>query len=353
MRVSGENTMNILSRFGLPPEFGVILLVISSVLLLSPYFPGIDIGPLKIPVFSERARRGLRIVGPLALLIAAGLHFPLFPDRPRDLPSAGSGAGTASVAEGEAPTARQPPTSGLGAESARPREAASPAVIPADQPADGQVKQRADRAQISAELRNAAGAGGGRPETPPSVAPPSPGPVDVQPSQPKAADRLIGERPGREAAREPIPSPSLSREAIAYLVQVRLSYDRLENELKTHLKPLETICAAKSAEQMGQTFVNERRKGAFATTQWDRHVQLDTTPTGQRDSHQFVNLYYRRLRCLLGVDTDSNARQCQGSGSSYVERRVTEACLGNAVLNEWRDAALELQSLKAKAHPND
>jgi hypothetical protein len=68
---------SLLSSIGLPGEFGVALLLLALVLLLAPYFAGHDFGVVKIPAFSDIAQRRLRVLGPLAMLVALALHIPM------------------------------------------------------------------------------------------------------------------------------------------------------------------------------------------------------------------------------------------------------------------------------------
>lgn len=63
---------------GLPQTFGVLLLTFAFILLLAPYFSGADFGLFKIPIFSQPAKKWLRILGPLALLLCALPFLPVF-----------------------------------------------------------------------------------------------------------------------------------------------------------------------------------------------------------------------------------------------------------------------------------
>lgn len=68
--------MSILTFLGLPGQFGVTLLLFTFILFLAPYLAGLDFGVLRIPDFSEGARRKLKWIGPLTLLVAIFLHIP-------------------------------------------------------------------------------------------------------------------------------------------------------------------------------------------------------------------------------------------------------------------------------------
>ena len=68
-----------LSYLGLPEQFGVALLLLALVLLLSPYLADTDLGVIKIPEFNPIVKRRLRILGPIAMVAAVLLHVPLVP----------------------------------------------------------------------------------------------------------------------------------------------------------------------------------------------------------------------------------------------------------------------------------
>jgi hypothetical protein len=67
---------SVLQRLGLPPEFGVALLVFCFALSVAPYLTGADFGAVKIPSLELSIRRRLRWLGPLALIISILLHLP-------------------------------------------------------------------------------------------------------------------------------------------------------------------------------------------------------------------------------------------------------------------------------------
>ena len=70
-------TENILQALGLPPAFGATLLGFGLILALAPYLAGTDFGLFKVPAFSARGVKRLRVLGPLALAAAIALHVPL------------------------------------------------------------------------------------------------------------------------------------------------------------------------------------------------------------------------------------------------------------------------------------
>jgi|LGOV01.1.fsa_nt_gb hypothetical protein len=72
-----NNKEGILRFIGLPDEFGYLLLVISIVLLMAPYFAGHDFGIFKIPDFKPETRKYLKIIGPLFFVLIIVLHLPI------------------------------------------------------------------------------------------------------------------------------------------------------------------------------------------------------------------------------------------------------------------------------------
>jgi hypothetical protein len=73
-----------LQHIGSPPEFGVVLLLVTFALAVTPYLAGADFGAVKIPTFEKqpRLKKRLRFLGPLALALVLILHAPLFPQDP-------------------------------------------------------------------------------------------------------------------------------------------------------------------------------------------------------------------------------------------------------------------------------
>src|SRR5215467_5546545 len=63
---------------GLPDPFGVVVLIFSFILLLSPYLSGSDFGVFKIPMFGDPVRKWLKIVGPAAFLVVVFCYLPVF-----------------------------------------------------------------------------------------------------------------------------------------------------------------------------------------------------------------------------------------------------------------------------------
>jgi hypothetical protein len=77
-----EEAESVLQRLGLPPEFGLTLLVVCFALAVAPYFSGADFGIVKIPSFKSVVRRNLRFGGPIALIAVIFLHIPIFRSQP-------------------------------------------------------------------------------------------------------------------------------------------------------------------------------------------------------------------------------------------------------------------------------
>ncbi len=69
--------MSLLGKMGLPPQFGITLLLFFFALTLVPYFAGKDFGILKIPEFENSTKRRLRRAAPALLLCAVFLHLPI------------------------------------------------------------------------------------------------------------------------------------------------------------------------------------------------------------------------------------------------------------------------------------
>jgi hypothetical protein len=70
---------SLLERMNLPDGFGYALLMVALILTLAPWLRGSDFGLFKIPDFAPATRRALIVIGPLALLLAVGLHLPMQP----------------------------------------------------------------------------------------------------------------------------------------------------------------------------------------------------------------------------------------------------------------------------------
>ena len=71
--------MSTYDLLGIPDALGVTLFVLFLALSAAPYFPGTDVGPVKIPkIENAHRRRQLQIVGPLLLFLSAALFFPVW-----------------------------------------------------------------------------------------------------------------------------------------------------------------------------------------------------------------------------------------------------------------------------------
>jgi len=69
--------MSIAQRAGLPEAVQTTLLLLSIALALTPYLPEVSIGALIIPKLSIRQRRSMKIIGPIAVVLAIALVVPL------------------------------------------------------------------------------------------------------------------------------------------------------------------------------------------------------------------------------------------------------------------------------------
>jgi Mg-chelatase subunit ChlD len=70
-------TMSLADRLGLPHELMTALILLTIVFALAPYFAGLTLGTLQVPRLRPRARRLLRILGPLSVAAAVALVVPV------------------------------------------------------------------------------------------------------------------------------------------------------------------------------------------------------------------------------------------------------------------------------------
>jgi hypothetical protein len=63
----------------IPDSFGVVLLVFFLILLLAPYFSGADFGVFRIPLFTDKAKKWLRIIGPILFILCVLSFIPIIP----------------------------------------------------------------------------------------------------------------------------------------------------------------------------------------------------------------------------------------------------------------------------------
>lgn len=100
---------------GLTAGFGAPLLLFGFILLLAPYFSGADFGAFKIPLFTERARRLLKIIGPVVFILFILMFIPLIPPKEQPPPKQQSieaqakSAGLTGLENREDPTTSAPP----------------------------------------------------------------------------------------------------------------------------------------------------------------------------------------------------------------------------------------------------
>jgi hypothetical protein len=75
--------MSLADRLGLPHELMTTLILLAIVFSLAPYFAGLTLGTLQVPRLRPRARRLLRILGPLGVAAAVALVVPIAALAPR------------------------------------------------------------------------------------------------------------------------------------------------------------------------------------------------------------------------------------------------------------------------------
>ena len=73
--------MNIRDYLDVGTTVGGAFIMLGAILSLAPYLPGLELGSIKIPQFSEALRARLKWIGPLTLVLAIGCHIP-FLDQP-------------------------------------------------------------------------------------------------------------------------------------------------------------------------------------------------------------------------------------------------------------------------------
>lgn len=70
--------MNFYQISGIPSDFGVVLLTLSLILLLTPYFSGVDFGIIKTPKLRVQTQKRLKTIGPLIMIICLLLYLPIW-----------------------------------------------------------------------------------------------------------------------------------------------------------------------------------------------------------------------------------------------------------------------------------
>ena len=74
--MNDDQKMNILTFLGIPEQVGILILTLSLILLISPYFSNTDFGIFKIPIFPEKTQKRLKIFGPIIFLVSNLMFFP-------------------------------------------------------------------------------------------------------------------------------------------------------------------------------------------------------------------------------------------------------------------------------------
>jgi hypothetical protein len=63
--------MSFFELTGVPEQFGVLVLTVCLILVLTPYLAGQDLGLIKIPkIRSKTSKDRLRIIGPIAFVLS-------------------------------------------------------------------------------------------------------------------------------------------------------------------------------------------------------------------------------------------------------------------------------------------
>lgn len=65
--------VSILKTLGLGDKFGYTLLIFSLTLILTPYFPGVNFGPISIPRLGPNAY-ALKYIGLISLIVTIAMH---------------------------------------------------------------------------------------------------------------------------------------------------------------------------------------------------------------------------------------------------------------------------------------
>jgi hypothetical protein len=71
------NRQNLFKILGLPDHFGVILLIFTLILLIAPYFPGLDFGIFKVPKISPKIAQTLKFIAPILFLASIFMYLPI------------------------------------------------------------------------------------------------------------------------------------------------------------------------------------------------------------------------------------------------------------------------------------
>ncbi|HEX8161849.1 MAG TPA: hypothetical protein VF538_08260 [Pyrinomonadaceae bacterium] len=71
--------VSLIKLLGLPEAFGGTLIAFFFILLLSPYFSGADFGILKVPAFTDLAKKWLRLIAPILFASSVFIYLPIFP----------------------------------------------------------------------------------------------------------------------------------------------------------------------------------------------------------------------------------------------------------------------------------
>lgn len=70
--------VSLFSMSGLPEAFGSALLLFSFILLIAPYFSGLNFGIFNIPPFSAATRKQLKLIGPVVFTLCVVAFLPIW-----------------------------------------------------------------------------------------------------------------------------------------------------------------------------------------------------------------------------------------------------------------------------------
>lgn len=104
-----------MNSLGIPDGFGAVLLTFGFILVLAPYFSGADFGAFKIPLFTERARKWLKIIGPVVFTLFILICIPFIPAKEQppstqqSIEAQATSAGLTALENREDPTTSAPP----------------------------------------------------------------------------------------------------------------------------------------------------------------------------------------------------------------------------------------------------
>jgi hypothetical protein len=110
-----DKHQSIMNSLGIPDGFGAVLLTFGFILMLAPYFSGTDFGPFKIPLFTEKPRKWLKLIGPVIFTLLILMFIPFIPvqEQPSNtqlsVEAQAASAGLTALENREDPSTSAPP----------------------------------------------------------------------------------------------------------------------------------------------------------------------------------------------------------------------------------------------------